>query len=400
MTAFPRSVSRRALLQAAGATVVLGMPAILRAEPQPVKLGVLQPVTGALANDGDLGRLGAELAIADINAAGGLKALGGAKIAMVFGDNRSNPEASAQEVERLNAEGIVAIVGGFASGLCMTATQAAARYDLPYMIDCAVANQLTERGLKNTFRFGPNFSMAVKVALQNLAQLKPAHTVVIVHEDGLFGSGLAKLLQTELPKLGLEVLETIAHPTPARDMSNVVLRIRALQPDLVIPSQYYSEFVLMARTMQQQRVRPKAIYAIFGGAASSLRFIKEFPEAAEGVMDCNHWHNPKDPRAHELREQVEANGRSYVYNAPINYAAVRLVAEAIENAGSADRVKLIEVLSTQSFGSSVMPYGQSKFVNGQNVNALPLNTQVQGGDVKVIYPAEFAEVKPIFPMKA
>jgi branched-chain amino acid transport system substrate-binding protein len=400
MRAFRRSVSRRALLRAGGATVILGVPAILRAEPQPVKLGVLQPVTGALANDGDLGRLGAELAIADINAAGGLMALGGAKIAMVFGDNRSNPEASAQAVEALNAEGVTAIVGGFASGLCMTATQAAARYDLPYIIDCAVANQLTERGLKNTFRFGPNFSMAVKVALQNLAQLKPARTVVIVHEDGLFGSGLAKLLQSELPKLGLEVLETIAHPTPARDMSNVVLRIRALQPDLVIPSQYYGEFVLMARTMQQQRVRPKGIYAIFGGAASSLRFIKEFPEAAEGVMDCNHWHNPKDPRALELRKQVEAKGRSYAYNAPINYAAVRLVAEAIEKAGSADRAKLLEVLSTQSFGSSVMPYGQSKFVNGQNVNALPLNTQVQGGDVKVIYPAEFAEVKPIFPMKA
>jgi len=400
MMAFHRSVSRRALLQASGAAVVLGMPAILRAEPQPVKLGILQPVTGALAIDGDLGRLGAELAIADINATGGLAALGGAKIEMVFGDNRSNPEAAAQEVERLNAEGVVAIVGGFASGLCITATQAAARYDLPYIIDCAVADQLTERGLKNTFRFGPNFSMAAKIALQNLAQLKPAHTVVIVHEDGLFGSGLAKLLQTELPKLGLEVLETIAHPTPARDMSNVVLRIRALQPDLVIPSQYYGEFVLMARTMQQQRVRPKGIYAIFGGAASSLRFIKEFPEAAEGVMDCNHWHNPKDPRAHELRKQVEAKGRFYVYNAPINYAAVKVVAQAIEKAGSADRLKLIEVLGTQSFDSSVMPYGQSKFVNGQNINALPLNTQVQGGDVKVIYPAEFAEVKPIYPVKA
>jgi branched-chain amino acid transport system substrate-binding protein len=100
-------------------------------------------------------------------------------------------------------------------------------------------------------------------------------------------------------------------------------------------------------------------------------------------MDCNHWHNPKDPRAHELLEQVETEGRSYVYNAPVNYAAVRLVAQAIEKAGSGDRLKLIEVLGTQSFDSSVMPYGQSKFVDGQNINALPLNTQVQGGDVKV-----------------
>jgi branched-chain amino acid transport system substrate-binding protein len=73
---------------------------------------------------------------------------------------------------------------------------------------------------------------------------------VLVHEDGLFGSGLAKLMATELPKHGFEVLETIAHPTPSRDMANVALRIRALNPDLVIPSSSYGEFVLLARTMQ------------------------------------------------------------------------------------------------------------------------------------------------------
>ncbi|WP_163284704.1 ABC transporter substrate-binding protein, partial [Enterobacter hormaechei] len=74
--------------------------------------------------------------------------------------------------------------------------------------------------------------------------------------DGLFGTGLAKLMNERLSALGFQILETIAHPTPARDMSNVALRIRALNPDLVIPSSYYGEFVLLARTMQQQRIRP------------------------------------------------------------------------------------------------------------------------------------------------
>ena len=101
--------------------------------------------------------------------------------------------------------------------------------------------------------------------------------MVLVHEDQLFGSGLAKLMQSELPKRGFEILDTIAHPTPARDMSNIALRIRALNPDLVIPSSYYNEFVLLARTMQQQRIRPKGIYAVLNGAASNYRFVKEFP---------------------------------------------------------------------------------------------------------------------------
>ena len=405
---FPMPAGRRDLVKGGVATALalLAAPSVLRAQGAPgVKIGVIQPVTGALAGDGDLGRLGAQLAIDDINAAGGIRSLGGAKLEMVFGDSRSNPQDAAQQVEQLNGAGVSVIVGGFASGLCATATQVAARYGLPYMIDSAVADELTQHGQQTTFRFGPSFSMATTVALANLVRLntdagKPAHTVVIVHEDGLFGTGMARVLNAELPKLGFQVLETIAHPTPARDMSNVVLRIRALQPDLVIPSHYYGEFVLMARTLQQQRVHPKGIYAIFGGGASSLRFVKEFPEAAEGVMDCNHWHDPKNPRALQLRRQTEAAGKSYAYNVPINYAAVTLVAEALDKAASADRARLMGVLGTGSFGSSVMPYGQSRFTDGQNVSALPLNTQVQNGDVKVIYPLEYAEVKPIFPVPA
>ena len=398
--------SRRAVLRTGlAATSLVAMPAILRAQGASVKLGIIQPVTGALANDGDLGKLGAELAVQDINAAGGLKALGGAKLEIVFADSRSNPETAAQETERLNGEGVAAIVGGFGSGLCATASQAASRYDLPYLIDVGVADQLTKRGLKNTFRFSPSFGMVTKNALDRLVALndaagKPARTVVIVHEDGLFGSGLAKLLQAELPKLGFEILETVSHPSPARDMANVVLRIRSLQPDLVIPSNYYGEFVLLARTMLQQRVRPKGIYAILGGGASSLRFVKEFPQAAEGVMDCNHWPDPKNPLTADLRKRTEAAGRAFAYNVPMNYSAVRLMAEAIEKAGAPDRQKIIEALSTQSFGSGVMPYGQSKFDTGQNTSALPLNTQVQGGDVKVIAPEAFAEAKANFPLKA
>ena len=134
--------------------------------------------------------------------------------------------------------------------------------------------------------------------------------MVLVHEDGLFGSGLAKLMQTELPKRGFEILETIAHPTPARDMSNVALRIRSLNPDLVIPSSYYGEFVLLARTMQQQRIRPKGIYAVLNGAASNYRFVQGVSRKPRPtVMDCNHWHDPRKPKAAELQEAGRGAGQ-------------------------------------------------------------------------------------------
>jgi branched-chain amino acid transport system substrate-binding protein len=208
-------------------------------------------------------------------------------------------------------------------------------------------------------------------------------------------------MQAELPKRGFEILETIAHPTPARDMSNVALRIRSLNPDLVIPSSYYGEFVLLARTMQQQRIRPKGIYAVLNGAASNYRFLKEFPDAAAGVMDCNHWFDPKNPKALELKRQVEAAGKVFAYNVPLNYSCVKLVVDAAARAGSTDRAKIIEALAaTKGFTGHIMPYGETAFVNGQNQGAAPVNTQVQDKDIKVIFPAAFADAKPVFPIRA
>jgi branched-chain amino acid transport system substrate-binding protein len=391
------------MLQGAGASAaIIAAPGLVRAQAAPIKIGILQPVTGALAQDGEYGRLGAEIALNEINAAGGIKSMGGAKLQMVFGDARSNPEGGTAEVERMQAEGVAGIVGGFASPIALAASQAASRYDIPYIVDVGVSDQIVNRGLKNTFRFGPGFGTVTSTALENLSKLndaagKPAKTVVIVHEDGLFGSGMAKLLNERLPQRGFEVMETIAHPTPSRDMSNVALRIRALNPDLVIPSSYYAEFVLLARTMQQQRIRPKGVYAILNGAASNFRFVKEFPDAANLVMDCNHWADPRKPRTAQVRALAEKDGRFWLYNTPLNYSCVRLMADAIERAGSADRAKVTEALANSTFADHIMPYGPTKFVNGQNTGAAPVNTQVQNGDIKVIFPTEFADAKAIFP---
>lgn len=403
----PGKISRRELLAggAAFAAGTVAMPAYLRAQGAAIKVGILQPVTGALAFDGAQGQMGAEAAIKAINDKGGIKSLGGAKLEMVFGDARSTPEGGTAEVERMAAEGVAAIVGGFASPICLAATQAASRYDLAYIVDVGVSDQIVTRGLANTFRFAPGFGMVTKNALDNLVKLneaagKPAKTVVLVHEDGLFGAGLAKLMQAELPKRGFEILDTIAHPTPARDMSNIALQIRSKNPDLVIPSSYYGEFVLLARTMQQQKIKPKGIYCVLNGAASNYRFVKEFPDAAENVMDCNHWHDPRKEAAIALKKDVEAQGKFFTYNVALNYSGVLLLAEALERAASADRKAVVAAIASSTFSGHIMPYGPTKFENGQNTGAAPVNTQVQGKDIKVIFPSDFADAKPVFPVKA
>jgi branched-chain amino acid transport system substrate-binding protein len=402
------SVTRRKFLQttALGATAaagVLSAPAVLRAQRGGVKIGVLHPVSGALSYSGQQGRLGATMAIDEINGAGGIKALGGAKIDPMLGDAQSTPDGGNAEVEKMNEAGVCAVVGGYASAICLAATQTAARYDLPYIVDVGVVDSIVTRGLKNTFRFGPGFGVIAKTALDNLVSIndqagKPAKTVMIVHEDSAFGAGLAKLLNGQLPDRGFQVLETIPHPTPTREFENVVLKIKAQNPNLVIPANYYNEYVLLARTMQQQRVRPKGIYSVLGGAASSYKFVKEFPEAAQYIMDCNHWFDPKNPKALALKKKVEDKGQFYTYEVYMNYSCILLLADAIERAASTDRAKITAALASSTFSGHVMPYGPTKFVDGQNQGAAPANTQVQGNDIQVILPTAFASAKPIFPM--
>jgi branched-chain amino acid transport system substrate-binding protein len=399
-----RQFLKRSAALSAGAA--LGIPAIARAQSGPVKIGVLHPVTGFLAYSGNLCRLGAQIAIDEINASGGIRSLGGAKLQAVLGDAQSKPEAGVSEVEKMNEEGVSAIVGAYASAICLATSQAAAKYSIPNVVDVGVADQIVERGLKNTFRFGPGYRAISEAAINDLHVLntlagKPLSTVMIVHEESLFGTGTANLLASQLPGLGYKVVEVVKHATPTRDFSNIVLRMKSLNPDILIPANYYNEYALLLRTMKQQAVAPRAIYSVLGGAASSFKFVKEFPDVANGVIDCNHWYNAKDGRAGALRKKVEGmKDQFFTYEVFLNYQCVYLLADAIERAKSRDRAAIIDALAVSTWDKHFMPYGPTKFVNGQNTGARPLVLQVLKGDIKVVLPKEYREADPVFPWKA
>ena len=151
MSRWPFRLSRRKFLRstALGATAAAGFlhaPAILRAQGAAAKIGVLHPVSGALSYSGQQGRLGATIAIDDVNASGGIKALGGAKFDPMLGDAQSTPDGGNAEVEKMNAAGVCAIVGGYASAICLAASQTAARYDLPYVVDVGVVDSIDSCG--------------------------------------------------------------------------------------------------------------------------------------------------------------------------------------------------------------------------------------------------------------
>jgi len=396
-------ISRRAFLgTTAAVTGALAAPGLLRAEAAGVKVGLVHPVTGWGAYSGNQCRQGALMAIADINAAGGIKSLGGAKLEGLLADSQSKPDVGASETARLIEGGAMGIVGGYASSISLATTQEAAKTNTPHVVDVGVSYKIVKRGLPNVFRFGPGYTKIAQFAVDNLATINaaagnPAKTAMIIHEDSAFGTGTAKVLSGKLPEKGIEVIEIIPHGTPTRDFTNIALQIKSKKPDIIIPADYYNEYVLLARTMRQQRIEAKAIYSVLGGAASSYKFVKEFPDAAEYIMDCNHWFNPLDEGAQKRRAAAEAKGLFYTYEIYLTYNAVMLLADAVERAGSTDNEAVIAALASSTWSKHGMPYGPTRMVNGQNQGAQPVNTQVLNGDIEVILPAEFASAKVVFP---
>jgi branched-chain amino acid transport system substrate-binding protein len=395
-------VSRRGFVAGTTAfTGALAAPAILQAQPAAIKVGLIHPVTGFVAYNGQQGRLGGTMAIEDINKAGGIKSMGGAKLEALLGDSQSKVEVGVAEVEKMNEQGVAAYIGCFQSPVTIAATQAAAKYNTPFLVDVAASDVIVNRGLKNTFRLMPGFGVCVDDGIASLGAINKAanniaKSAVIVHESGEFGTGTAKLLQTKLPSIGIEAKELIAHDNPTRNFDNIALRIRSLAPDIIMMSNYGNEYMLLARTLYQQKINVAGFYSILGGGFN-YKFVKEMPDVSQYMMDVNHWFNPKSAKAQELKKRVEAGGALFTFEVYLGYSAAMLLADSLERAGSADKAKLTDALASSTFKAELMPYGPTKFVNGQNQGAKPGVMQSLKGDIEVIAPEEFASAKAVFP---
>jgi branched-chain amino acid transport system substrate-binding protein len=372
----------------------------------PVKVGIIHPVTGWAQYSGSQCRFGAMMALKKVNAAGGIKSLGGAQLEPLLGDAQSKPEVGAAEVEKMNEAGVSSIMGAYASNICLATTQAAAKHNIPHVVDVGVSDKIVQRGLTNTFRFKPGFGTYTKVGIEtfiavNRAAGSPTKRVAIVHENTTgFGAGMAKLVTEGLKPEGIEVVEVMPHPTPNKDFRNIALKLKEIDPDVVIPSHYYNEGVLFLRTLQRQKFRPKAVYSILGGASSQYRFINEFPEAASYVMDCTDWVDPRKQAAIDLQAKTEAAGLHFNYEVFLGYLAMQFTAASIEQAGSADRGKIIEAMANSTWSGHAMPYGPTKMVDGQNMGAQPVGTQILNNRIEVISPSEFATQSAVFPRPA
>jgi len=118
-----------------------------------VVIGNILPLSGPVAPIGKVGREIREMAVEEINAAGGIKSMGGAKLKMIYADSRGDPKVAMTEAERLiTKDKVVCITGAYQSAVTYPSTEVAERYKVPYLVPVSVRDAITERGFKYTFR--------------------------------------------------------------------------------------------------------------------------------------------------------------------------------------------------------------------------------------------------------
>jgi branched-chain amino acid transport system substrate-binding protein len=370
-----------------------------------VVIGAIHPLSGALAQDGAFLRNGIDLAVEEINRAGGIGSLGGARLRVSHADSQGRPEVGQSETERLVGEGVTALIGTYQSAVTLNATQVAEREKVPFIIDVTVANEILERGFTYTFRIQPDQTQMTLGLLESLADLRkasgqPIRTAVMLHENSIFGTGFADLIRKSAETYGLTVTQTIPYAVQGlTDITTELSRVQAANADIAVVTGYLNDGILIARTARDLQLKPPLI-GLANGAFSTQAFVEHVGPTAEYVMDANYHYDATKARARDVRDRYRATfGGDMPTHAVMAYEAVYVLKDALERSGSTDRARLRDALAATKYADHILPYqGPIEFdVKGQARNARSIMMQVQQGKVVQVAPAAFAEAKPIFP---
>ncbi|MBI4772736.1 MAG: ABC transporter substrate-binding protein [Deltaproteobacteria bacterium] len=411
-------MDRRTFLKVSGAVGLgvaaggFGAPKLLRAEPEPVKIGSVQPVTGPLAVIGQGQRRGNQVAVDFINSKGGIKSLGGAKLELILGDSESKPEVGRSEADRLAQEGVTALIGAFLSGVSMAIATLAEQRQVPFLMDVTALDDITQKGYKYTFRIFPTVSNFGEGSVNFIRQIldetgaKPKRAVVTNTGDA-FGTGQGANFIQYFQKSGLpvEIVDHITYPLGIHDLSAEVAKIKAAKPDLLFPVCRPGDSIILTRELYKQKAPLMGIISPGSPGWYEPKVIKDLDKLVYYVMDNVPWVNPQSAAYKEANRQfTEKHPDSYLdTNSGFAYTGILVLADALERAGSTEPDKLVEALKATNFKDHPMVGDAITFKeNGDNANATTAMVQVLPDPdalkrVKVVLPKKFAEADYVFP---
>lgn len=365
-----------------------------------VKIGAVYSLTGPVAVAGQDAKRGTELAIEQINNAGGIKSLGGAKLQVIFGDSQSKPINAVSEAERLITEEKVSIiVGANTSSETIPMTQVAEKHQVPQLVTIPQSAAITGRGFKwiwSSTLLDPDYASGLMEALDAVRKLDPKLTTVgIIRPDNEYGAEMERILKEDFAKrTDVKLVGIEQYSTRAQDYSPAVLKLQAAAPQIVMQVGYFRDGVILAKTYQQLDFHPVALGT--GGASGDPKLKNEIGELVDGQIAVTPFSDDR-PSVRPVLEAFEAKfHQPLTLNSALAYQGILVLRAVLEKAGSTDHealakafreIKLIDgdVITASDF----IAFDDSGRNRGRNT----VLTQFQGGRPVTVWPENKATAK-------
>ena len=368
---------------------------------QAIKIGAINPYSGPLALYGTEVTRGYEIAVDQVNAAGGIN---GRKVELVRGD-ASTPQQGIAVVEQLvSRDKVDMFVGTYISAISNTASDTALRYNKLYWETNAVAQSLVERGLPNFIRSGPDGGIFAARTLDTVKNLiAPALKkemkdlkVWIESEDSIYGSSIAQAQKRMLEAFGTKVVGMGSHSARTIDLNDTVLRAKQANPDILIQTGYVPDGNLLLRTARDQGFKPAAL--LWVGTGDTPETLESLgASGVEGLLVVGYPRN-------DITEKFGPGNKAYLaaYRAKYKadpvapqgmaaYTGMQILFEALRGAGGStdpEKVRAAAAKLDKPEGTYASGFG-AKFDKGfQNVRATFTTTQWQGGKPVTVFPKE------------
>ncbi|WP_395105073.1 ABC transporter substrate-binding protein [Actinomadura sp. SCN-SB] len=369
-------------------------------------IALVLPISGPFSRQGNLVKRGAEMAADEINAAGGLKALGGAKIVLDAHDAGGTVETAVSAANRALARNRpTAGIGAWASSLTLGVTEVAERKRVPWLT-VSFADQITARGFTYVYQTSPVSSLSARDGLKGFQEIAadaghPVRTVALVGDNTAASQGFLDAVKTKVaPALGLKVITTQQWTPPLREGSSIANALVKAKPDAIIYSPAtFSDSSVALRAFDQFGVDAPIIG---NGAALVLpEYLKNLGgNRVEGLMTVVGGH-PGKGTEDLVSKFSERTGEPFMtQDALSGYYHVWLIKEAIEAAKSSDPTAVnnaLKRIDLREGPAATMSGGRVRFdESGRRKEATPLIVQWQDGKPVTVWPADAAVAKPEF----
>jgi branched-chain amino acid transport system substrate-binding protein len=414
-------VSRRKFLASAVVPAAVGAPALLGAQPPPVRIGALHPLTGPLADAGRACRLGAHIAVDAVNAAGGIRSLGGARLELVSGDTEGRPETARSEAARVIEQGARALTGALHSGHTAAIAAVAQERRVPFLVDVSAAEPITasiaqavrrgDQERQYVFRNFPTTAMSGRRAVQYMTEIfretgAAPKRAALIYVDDLFGQTQARQFRAAVRALSppFEIVEAIGFPADATSLAGEVARLKAATPDVIVPVPRPASAIALLREVAKQRVPHQGIVSPGAPGFHEPAQIALLEGLVEHVIVMLPWPNFRNPAAARIGEEYARRTGGKVMEANPGYScdAILILADALERAGSAAPDALVDAIRATNLPDPVMA-GAGPVVfdgTGDNPNASPAAIQILGRRPVPVWPRLVATQPVVFPRPA